>query len=460
MKMRHLVVVATVFTVLGVCTPAAAQIPLAQVIPTMLGPDMLIAPGPGGNHGREFARDLGEFEFIDGVVFIDGFQPPRGSVFVDAILDQVTTFPTGSSSGGFLFGFDKALGTFTRTTRSFGPTFAERTLTGGKKTLAVGFSFQVVDYDRIDGTLLDGGDMRFHYRHRDLSQDCRPSPTNCLTLQPTAERSDVIEATLRVRYRTQMALTTLTYGVTDRLDVGATIPFLENTLEATVDQRILRYGTASNPLVHSFDGQGSDRATATGGGTASGPGDIRLQAKYNFVRRPSWGVSGLWDVRFPTGDAEKLTGTGTVFTRWLGVFSAGNRTFSAHANGGITFSSDPYEETTFMPSFEYNYTAGFDWSVIQRVTVSSDVMVRHSPRGRPLMGVADRSLPVVGGSVVVQEFQSLWVNGETLRVAQGAVGGKIAVWRTMLVTGNVLFGMRSEGLMHKPALNFGLEYTF
>jgi hypothetical protein len=271
-----------------------------------------------------------------------------------------------------------------------------------------------------------------------------------------------MEATLRLRYRSQTMLTTVTYGVTDRLDVGATIPFLENTLEASVEKRILRYGTASNPTIHSFDGQGSDTATATGGGTASGIGDIRVQAKYNFVRRPSWGVSGLWDVRLPTGDTQKLTGTGTVFTRWLGVVSAGNRTFSAHVNGGMTFASGSFdEEVLWSPAFEFNYTVGFDWSVIQRATVSSDVMVRHRPSGRSLMAVGSRNLYGAGGTVTVPEFFSFQhVPDGFLGIAQSAFGAKVAVWRTLLVSANVLVGLRNIGLMHKPALNLGLEYTF
>ena len=45
---------------------------------------------------------------------------------------QVSTFPLGSSSGGFTYGYDAALGTFSRTTQTFGPAFAERAATIGK----------------------------------------------------------------------------------------------------------------------------------------------------------------------------------------------------------------------------------------------------------------------------------------------------------------------------------------
>ena len=39
---------------------------------------------------------------------------------------QLSTFPIGSSAGGFTYLFDESLGTFRRASRSFGPAFAER----------------------------------------------------------------------------------------------------------------------------------------------------------------------------------------------------------------------------------------------------------------------------------------------------------------------------------------------
>src|SRR5882724_7578792 len=43
-----------------------------------------------------------------------------------ALVGQLSTFPIGSSSGGFVFNFDSATGLFTPASQSFGPGFAER----------------------------------------------------------------------------------------------------------------------------------------------------------------------------------------------------------------------------------------------------------------------------------------------------------------------------------------------
>ena len=46
---------------------------------------------------------------------------------------QLSSLPLGSSSGGFTYSYDPSLGTFTRTTDTFGPAFAERAQTLGRR---------------------------------------------------------------------------------------------------------------------------------------------------------------------------------------------------------------------------------------------------------------------------------------------------------------------------------------
>ncbi len=67
------------------------------------------------------------------------------------IAAQLSTFPIGSSSGGFTFTFDESLGVYNRTTQSFGPIFAERPLTAGKGKFSLAVNYQHGTWDRIDG---------------------------------------------------------------------------------------------------------------------------------------------------------------------------------------------------------------------------------------------------------------------------------------------------------------------
>jgi hypothetical protein len=279
----------------------------------------------------------------------------RGRVFNGGIVEQLTKFPIGSSSGGFLYGFDPAVGTFTRTSRSFGTSYGERPLTSGRGTFAVGFNNQSIDFSHFDETELDSGEIRFVYAHRDLVAG----------LPLTPERSDVLLATLRLKISSRTSLTTFSYGVTDRLDVGATIPFNRTTLEAVVDKEILRLGTA-DPTVHSFDGLGSVRQASTGGGTASGLGDVRLVAKYNFLRRPRYALAVMQDFRLPTGDDRNLLGAGTLTSRTLGIFSTGNRSFAINVSAGASFATENLEAQRFVGTSpnKINGTFGADYAVL------------------------------------------------------------------------------------------------
>ena len=72
---------------------------------------------------------------------------------------QLSSFPLGSSAGGFTWRFQPVTGTFSRGSGSFGPIFAERALTIGRKKLNVGVNYQHVSFDRLDGKTLTGGEL-------------------------------------------------------------------------------------------------------------------------------------------------------------------------------------------------------------------------------------------------------------------------------------------------------------
>ena len=55
--------------------------------------------------------------------------------------------------------FEPVTGTFGRASGSFGPIFAERALTIGRKKLNVGVNYQHVGFDQLDGKDLTGGEL-------------------------------------------------------------------------------------------------------------------------------------------------------------------------------------------------------------------------------------------------------------------------------------------------------------
>ena len=67
------------------------------------------------------------------------------------LLGETTTFPTGTSAGGFTWTFDDTLHVPVRRSRSFGPMFAERPFTTGKGKLNVGAAFQHTTFSSVGG---------------------------------------------------------------------------------------------------------------------------------------------------------------------------------------------------------------------------------------------------------------------------------------------------------------------
>ena len=72
---------------------------------------------------------------------------------------QLSSFPLGSSAGGFTWTFEPVTGTFGRASDSFGPIFAERALTIGRNKLNVGVNYQHVTFDHLEGKELTGGEL-------------------------------------------------------------------------------------------------------------------------------------------------------------------------------------------------------------------------------------------------------------------------------------------------------------
>ena len=70
--------------------------------------------------------------------------------FNTLMLMQLSSFPLGSPAGGFTYTFDETLGTFRRTSPSFGPVFAERAITMGRNRFNAGFSYQHTTYHSFE----------------------------------------------------------------------------------------------------------------------------------------------------------------------------------------------------------------------------------------------------------------------------------------------------------------------
>jgi len=370
------------------------------------------------------------------------------------IASQLATFPVGSSSGGFSYTFDPALGVFSRSTDSFGPIFAERANTAGKGKFSFGANATRFTFDSFEGDSLRDGDITLFLTHSDLNRDGDH-------LDFFFE-GDVIRANLFLDITAETASIFANYGVTDRLDVGMALPYLRIDMEARVHERIEKFSTAGEPFVFHIFPNGTDDNVIVARGRAEGFGDLVLRAKYRLRKSTEGGglAAGL-DLRLPTADETELLGSGATQAKLYLIASGSGKRFSPHVNVGYTFSRGGSAVTGPLPD-EINYTAGFDAALLRRVTFTADII------GRTLRDF-DRIVKVErewefthgnGGPVETTTILDYQLQRDNLNVLLGSVGLKINPFGRLLLSGNVLLSQGKRGLQDFVTPVVSIDYTF
>ena len=314
-RLRALSVIGLAAALLLTLTPGAAaqsESNLASLLPELILREIrLPTPSqPGLSHSAHFSPFA-----------VDELQNPAVAV-VDAfnklMVTQLSTFPIGSSSGGFSYAFDPTLGTLRRSTSSFGPLFAERAATVGRGRFNAGFNYQHASYDKFEGSNLDDGSIKFFLRHQECCGVSGPAvpplfgvvtnPDGSL-LSPFFE-GDVIEAALSLSVESDVVSVFGNYGLTDGGTSVSRFHSCTSTWTRPSNATIRRLATGANPLIDTFEA-GSDvpQRSFSSGGLASGLGDIELRTRYRLWDfGAGGGLAAAADFRLPTGNEDDLLG--------------------------------------------------------------------------------------------------------------------------------------------------------
>jgi hypothetical protein len=258
-----------------------------------------------------------------------------------ALLTMLSTYPLGSPSGGFTYTIDPALGTLTRSSDSFGPSFAERALTTGRGKVSLGFEYQHAMYDTLEGLNLRSGEVKFYIQHADCcSRGTAQAQTPTGLISPPPFEGDLIEATLKAQAgeRYVCRLRHLWHFRSFRHRGGRAVR--ARGVDASVLAKIERLSTAQDPTVHEFEGSNPDEHTFTKSGSATGIGDIVLRGKYAFNPASKAFAGVAMGNAPPTGQRVDLLGTGGVQDQLFGIASMNHSRFAPHLNLGYTFSSE------------------------------------------------------------------------------------------------------------------------
>ena len=391
---------------------------------------------------------------------------------------QLSTFPLGSSSGGFTYTFDPAVGTFSRASRSFGPAFAERAVTAGRGRFSAGINYQHLRFDSFEGRDLDDGSVRFYLRHQECCSTVGPPvpPTFGVANQPNNTRldpffeGDVIETALALEARSDTFVLFANYGVTDRLDLGAAIPIVRVELDAALEATILRLATLTTPI-HAFESGNlaASQRTFRAAGTATGLGDIVVRSKYRVAGTPAAAIAAAVDLRLPTGDEDNLLGAGAQAKVYF-IASSSNERWGQHVNVGYTFAGGELGAVSPLAAGgrigevpdEFNYTGGVEFVAESRLTIVGDLVGRVLRNAGRLEPQLKRFEFLAGGAPPAQfvEFDEFSPREGSLNLLLGTVGVKFNPRGNLLLSANVLFPLTKSGLRSRLGTVIGVDYAF
>ena len=417
-------------------TGAQASDKLAFIIPNLYGPNGLKVDSaallPNGDTHSAHFNSAFQAEFTQ---------------FNISLASQLAAVPLPSPASGFTFSLDSSLGVMKRSTQSFGPIYAERAETIGKKKFSMGVSYQRFTFDTIEGQGL--GDIPAVFTHDE------PAPGG---------KADVISTQNSIDLGVDQSTLFVTFGILDRLDLSLAVPYVHVDLTATSQATVERIGTV-NPAIHYF----ADPAAAGGYGnqktfinsnSASGIGDLVVRLKGTVVRSGHTGLALGADVRIPTGDEENFLGSGAAAVKPFLAWSYAAGKASPHLNLGYAWTGDSVlagdvktGEKQSLPD-EFVWAAGLDIGVSERLTLAFDVLGRHvidSPR------LQTRTFTALDGHTT---FPDIHFATGSFDVIDGAAGLKFNAGGKLLIDLNVLFKLNNAGLRDKVTPLFGLEYSF
>jgi len=415
--------------------PAMAQdVPLSQLLVQLIQADIRLEPPPAGSGFPSH-----EAHFLPGVD-----QTLAPFLFNQQLVGQLATFPIGSPTGGFAFTFDAASGTFQRTTDSFGPAFADRSLTNGRGKFTVGTNFQYSKYSSFEGKQLDDG-IKFYLSHQDLPGEL-------------FFEGDVIEASLRADISSATTTIFGNYGITDKLDLAVAIPIVSVQMDATVDANIIRLGSGQETTnLHFFPGGSASKSFASAG-DAAGIGDVLLRAKYRFASMAGGGLAAGIDLRLPTGDADNLLGTGAAGATLTLIGSTTRGKLGPHFNIGYTASGE--SDIVNIPN-EFNYRFGTEYVATPRMTLNADLLGRTlMDAGRLELQSVTRRFASAAGVAGSRTFDEYVARSGSLNLLNLALGGKFNVGGNFLLNANVLFAVNNAGVIARFTPVIGFDYTF
>ena len=329
------------------------------------------------------------------------------------------SLPIPSASSGITFTFNPRTSAFERDTEVLGQLFLERAHPIGAGRLNVSLTYQYVAIDT------------FGRHDLDSLSDRRPIREGA---------TDFIIPHFDLELITHEITTSVTYGVTDDLEVNLTIPVLHTTLD--IEPQLVQLGGGRTQGGSEHD-------------TEIGIGDVFLRGKYRLLRG-RWGelAAGLI-FRLPSGNEDDFQGTGLfevsprLYASTPLVTLAPLVRVQGYLNAGLDLTPEDSSRG------EGRYGVGIDVMLATRVTLSVAFLAREPfarlvPPGTMDVPRADGTRsPIFGLSPGHPSYYDV------------SVGGRVNLWRdTVFLIGNVVVPANRDGVRASVIPLIGIEATF
>ena len=388
---------------------------------------------------------------VHGNHFVPSASAQNGTIIsfiTNAISGNVADFPFSSASGGTTFRFEG--GVPVPTSVSPGPVFAERAQTLGRGRMLVGFSYNTFNYSSLRGVDLHNVNLTF--THENVTGPACDSVVgaSCTPMGVPSLENDIMPFHLSLDVTVQLATFVVTYGVSDRLDIGIALPIVSTSLVAQSEAQIIPFGGTT--AAHFFAGTPSNpvlTASRFVQGSATGLGDAAVRMKINLRHSDQSSLAVLLDGRFPTGSESDLLGAGKFSGRALGIVSVRFGAFSPHANLGYLFKAGKQHNDAVVA------TAGFDQLLAPWVTLAADVISQ--------LQVGDSKLTMPGIVTITKPYLRTVRPSDIPDIrddlVNGSFGFKFTTGGPTIIT-NALFPINHGGLRANLLWTLGAEYNF
>ena len=406
------------------------------------------------------------------------------SRFNTTVAQIIGQLPLAAPVSGFVLRFDRKLGIPVEANQNLGSILTQRANTVGRHKLFLGFTYQRFVFQTIDGVKLSNLPSVYQFG---TIQTTNAANQN-VTIAEYGASHNSVSANLS-QYAGIVA-----FGLTDPIDISATVPFERVSLSAgnsNLQEAFVTTLTGTSTIIGTSASNRSNN-TQSIAGSATGFGDIVISAKGTVFNGEKAKLAVGVETRLPTGDQYNLLGTGAWGVKPYFAFSRSGRV-TPHANVGYQWNnySNLYINSCYfipagaagscassagLPTLRLppsiDYSGGADIGIVKRLSVVADLIGQHyfnAPRVTKPVPASSANIPGVPipnplNNASIATFN----NSQTVQVTTGginwnnlAVGLKWNPFSRFVFSGNALIRLDNGSL--RPARFvplLGVSYRF